>query len=392
MGQLTMLKLRGKIEVVNKTWHEPRLLTVTANSSLPNVLRKKHVLLQDKDSLPIEGFAATILRQSSDQPSELSARGENLYIVGKDYDYLGDGDVVRLNPIGNSISSLYRRESNHNTVLLTERCNNYCLMCSQPPKDVDDSWIMDDAFELINLIPMQTQSLGFSGGEPTLYGSRFIELMRHVKNQLPTTSLDVLSNGRGFKDEEFARALGRVAHPDLMIGIPVYSDDPVRHDYIVQAQGAFDETIRGILNLKRFGQKVEIRIVIHRETLPRLVQTCEFIARNLVFVDHVALMGLEITGFTRANLGLLWADPADYKDTLSEAVSVLNSYGINTSVYNHQLCTINADVLPNYRRSISDWKNEYIDKCNSCSRKAECGGFFSSAVQYRHSDHITPFH
>jgi hypothetical protein len=51
--------------------------------------------------------------------------------------------------------------------------------------------------------------------------------------------------------------------------------------------------------------------------------------------------------------------PYEYKDTLSEAVAVLNSYGIPTSVYNHQLCTVNADVTENYRRSISDWKTEF---------------------------------
>jgi hypothetical protein len=133
---------------------------------------------------------------------------------------------------------------------------------------------------------------------------------------------------------------------------------------------------------------VEIRIVIHKQTIERLVQTCEFIARNLLFVDHVALMGLEMMGFTRANLDQLWIDPFEYKDILSEAVDVLNSYGINTSVYNHQLCVVNDDVLPNYKKSISDWKNEYVDQCNLCIKKSECGGFFSSSKLHRYSDHI----
>jgi hypothetical protein len=136
---------------------------------------------------------------------------------------------------------------------------------------------------------------------------------------------------------------------------------------------------------------VEIRIVLHKQTVERLVPTCEFICRNLLFVDHVALMGLEITGFTRPNLDVLWIDPYEYRDTLSEAVSILNSYGMSTSVYNHQLCVVNEDVERNYRKSISDWKNEYIAACEPCTRKAECGGFFSSSKMYRHSDHIKAF-
>jgi len=122
-----------------------------------------------------------------------------------------------------------------------------------------------------------------------------------------------------------------------------------------------------------------------------LVQTCEFIARNLIFVDHVALMGLEMMGFTRANLDKLWIDPYEYKNTLSKALEVLNSYGIKTSIYNHQLCVVNLDVKPNYVKSISDWKNEYVEECDSCIKKNECGGFFSSSKKYRYSDHIKAF-
>ena len=102
-------------------------------------------------------------------------------------------------------------------------------------------------------------------------------------------------------------------------------------------------------------------------------------------------MGLEITGFTRANLDLLLIDPYEYKDTLSEAVSILNAYGMNASVYNHPLCTVNPDVWGNYKKAISDWKNEYVEECIGCAKISDCGGFFSSGKQYRHSEHIKAF-
>jgi His-Xaa-Ser system radical SAM maturase HxsC len=177
----------------------------------------------------------------------------------------------------------------------------------------------------------------------------------------------------------------------MMLGIPIYSDDPVRHDYVVQSKGAFDETVRGILNLKSLGQKVEIRVVLHKQTIDRLVSLCEFLARNLLFVDHVALMGLEMTGFTRANIDQLWIDPYDYKDTLSKATLLLKSYGMNVSIYNHQRCLINDDVLFANRKSISDWKNEYVPECSGCSKLAECGGFFTSGMLHKYSPNIRPF-
>jgi hypothetical protein len=101
-------------------------------------------------------------------------------------------------------------------------------------------------------------------------------------------------------------------------------------------------------------------------------------------------MGLEMTGFTRANLDALWIDPIEYKDALSRAVHTLANHGIRTSVYNHQLCLVNRDVDRWYTKSISDWKNEYAPKCESCSRKSDCGGFFSSAIQYGYSKSIKP--
>ena len=108
-----------------------------------------------------------------------------------------------------------------------------------------------------------------------------------------------------------------------MVGIPVYAPEAGLHDFIVQADGAFDETIRGILNLASLGQRVEIRIVVQRHTVPVLADLAMFIARNLPFVDQVALMGLEMTGLARPNSAEVWIDPVDYQRELLEATHIL---------------------------------------------------------------------
>jgi His-Xaa-Ser system radical SAM maturase HxsC len=159
---------------------------------------------------------------------------------------------------------------------------------------------------------------------------------------------------------------------------------------VCRFHGAFDETIRGILNLKRCGVKVEIRVVLHKQTYERLPQLAEFITRNLLFVDHVALMGLEMTGFTKANLNELWIDPVEYQPQLVTAVETLSRFKMRVSVYNHQLCTLDERLLPYNVKSISDWKNEYMPECIPCTEKERCGGFFSSAT-LKYSAHIRPF-
>ena len=132
----------------------------------------------------------------------------------------------------------------------------------------------------------------------------------------------------------------------MMVGIPLYGAEPARHDYVVQAEGAFNETVRGILNLGQLRQRIEIRVVLHKQTAPVLPEIAEFIASNIPFVDQVALMGLEMIGLARANIAELWIDPTEYADELVEAVTLLDRSRIHTMIYNHQLCLIAASMWP----------------------------------------------
>jgi len=388
MGELAMLILSSRcVESRNLSDIPDRMvMRVSDQRDRPRSLRAREAFLTTEGNLP-EGFGVYVaLAKDAAALSSLSSQTKTM-ILPDVFNYLADGDVLRLWPKNNGIRVLYRRNSFHNHFLLTERCNHYCLMCSQPPKNIDDSWIVDDVLETIPLIDPSTQEIGFTGGEPTLLGDDFFRILRAMKSYLPHTAIHILSNGRLFAAPEFAKCYADIRHFDMMVGIPIYSDVSTIHDYVVQSDGAFDETIRGILNLKRHGQKVEIRIVVHRQTYARLPQLAEFLARNLTFIDHVALMGLEITGFTRANLDSLWIDPLDYQPELYRAVSFLADSRMNVSIYNHQLCVLDKRLWPFARKSISDWKNEYMRECEDCREKKNCGGFFASA-KIRYSDHI----
>jgi His-Xaa-Ser system radical SAM maturase HxsC len=383
-----MLNLSGRTLAIQGHSDKTRaVLKLSEDAGLPLALRPARAFIVRSNFVP-EGFGAYVVLPTSDDPASFP---ETAMVVrlSAEFHYLRSNDIVRVNFGDGSVRVLFRANSRSNFFLVTEQCNSYCLMCSQPPKNVDDSWILDDIRQVIPLVPTDTKEIGFTGGEPFLFGDRFLDLLKLAKNMLPRTAIHILSNGRLFSDRSFAKRYAAIKHQDMMIGIPLYSDDATIHDYVVQAQNAFDETIRGILNLKELGQRVEIRVVLHRQTVDRLPQLAEFISRNLLFVDQVALMGLEITGFTRANLDKLWIDPTDYAEELRKAVRILEAYRIPVSIYNHQLCTVDKSLWQYCRKSISDWKNEYLEVCDSCSIKSECGGFFSSSKQYRHSDHIT---
>ena len=303
---------------------------------------------------------------------------ERVIRVPTKYGYLSDGDIIGFHPESGRFRTLYRRASKHNSILVTDRCNHYCLMCSQPPKDIDDRWLLDEIRTTLPLVAKETEFICFTGGEPLLDWQEFVEVLALSRDTLPTTAIHVLSNGRAFAQDDVAEAWAALRHPNLSVGIPIYSAIDHVHDHVVQARGAFDETVLGILKLKDRGQSVEVRVVLHALTAPRIVETCRWLARNLPFVDHVALMGLENTGFTLANADQLWIDPIDYRAELAEGVERLASAGINVSVYNLQRCVLDRSVWPYAAKSISDWKNGYVEECDRCTEKDRCSGFFTS--------------
>lgn len=386
-----MLSLSSRrLQVLNEVHEEPFVARLTTNASMPRAVRGREMLLLDRwagDGASADGFRGVLLRE---QPADGLALPPGTIVLPDNLRYLADGDVVRIDTERGALAVLYRRKAPSNSLLTTERCNHLCVMCSQPPKTADDSYLIDELLAAIPLFDPDTREIGFTGGEPTLQWPRFVELVKAMRNYLPRTALHVLSNGRTFNDSRSAEEIAALRHPDLMLGIPLYAATSELHEYIVQAHGAFDETVRGILNLKRAGVKVELRVVIQQANYEQLPALATFIARNLVFLDHVALMGLEPIGYAKANLDSVWVDPVEYQPQLKSAVRTLQRARMPLSIYNHQLCTLDTSLWSHARQSISDWKNEFVGECSTCSVKHKCGGFFSSGVPI-HSKHIRAF-
>ena len=363
-----------------------QIVGVVATNGLLANERKDRILVAESLPEDLAGYRAALTT------SNLAGRQFAIPVVHRtrEIDHFRPNDIIVMEPTSGFVRSLYRPADTHNSIFVTERCNSNCLMCSQPPKDKDDTSELNERnLELIRLIDPSPGYLTITGGEPTLLGTNLFNLLQALRDRMPTTAIHVLTNGRRFAWSDFTRDFAAVGHPNLSLGIPLYSDVAADHDYIVQAKDAFDQTIMGLHNLARWGQRVEIRVVLHARTVERLPELAEFIYRNLTFAEHVALMGLEYIGYTPRNAELLWIDPYDYQDELAEAVRILRQRSMEVSIYNHQLCILRRDLWRYAKKSISDWKNLYLDECRGCQARNECGGFFKWALKC-HSSHIGP--
>jgi len=367
-----------------------QIVGVATRETLPYGARATRVLVADRlNGEDLRGYGAVItLAAEAGKPSQ----GTELPFVFEvpEFADIQSGHIIAADPQSGTIRVLYRPESIHNFLFVTEMCNSNCVMCSQPPKERDDrDELAERNLAVLGLLESGPQHLTITGGEPTLLGERLARLLTVLRDKFPDTRVHVLTNGRQFADISFAAQLAGRLHPNLSWGIPLYSDLPWEHDFVVQSRSAFSETLRGLLNLARWRQRIEIRVVLHAHTVSRLPQLAAFIRRNLTFVEHVALMGLEHVGFAVGNMRGLWIDPADYQHELEAAVETLTVAGMPVSIYNHQLCTLPRNLWPFARRSISDWKNTFRSECDACSVRPECGGFFQWNIE-KVSRHFGP--
>jgi His-Xaa-Ser system radical SAM maturase HxsC len=255
-------------------------------------------------------------------------------------------------------------------------------MCCQPPtKNNDIDFFFEKNLALIKTAPKNLPLIGISGGEPTLAGERFFELISAIRQYLPNTTIHILSNGRVFANGDYAEKLKEIAGNSLLLGIPVHSDSSLIHDEIADVRNAFNETIIGLYNLAAFDIPIELRIVINKLNCKRLLQLSDFIFKNLPFINHVSFMAMEYIGFAVKNSKQVWVEPKEYVSNLKEAVLNLNSWDIDVSIFNLPLCLLPNELHIFSQKSISDWKNSYAEVCNECLKKDDCGGLFSTSKQ-----------
>jgi len=96
-------------------------------------------------------------------------------------------------------------------------------------------------------------------------------------------------------------------------------------------------------------------------------------------------------GYVKKNWDILWEDPVDYANILEDAVTYAFYRDMDVSVYNLPLCVLPESIWTFARKSISDYKNIYLQECDACDLKEHCSGLFSSS-ETRHSRGIKAVH
>lgn len=301
------------------------------------------------------------------------------------FNAIDDGDIAVVNN-GNMLRVILSRRANHNTVLVTERCNNLCLFCSQPPKKANDDWLLTQSALAIAAFNLDGV-VGVSGGEPLLYGDDFLEFLDYVAENSPETSLHVLTNGRAFADGNFAKQVKqRCDQVKITFGIPLYSSRQTVHDQLVGSEGAFKETVCGLINAGNLGINIELRIIPTKANYLELPDIIEYVGRVFSNINQISIMGLESIGWARKNWQDIFIDNNEVASYLLAPIEVASRSRLDVVIFNYPLCHLPYALWKYSVQSISDWKNYYPKECDACTEKNNCAGYFSSSKGRFHQD------
>ena len=368
-----MKKINGRIENLKETIYG----SFTEHN---NIFKRNRIVKCDK--IPFFTFGA----KSFIIPSNLKGDFKNLPVLISDNNIpFNENDIIGITPDGNCVC-VWEANSPHNGLYVTDACNSKCIMC---PQIENGGSRYEECFKILDNIKLdKSGSIGITGGEPTLEINKLVCLLDKIAKKSKNQKVHVLTNGRNFSNIENADKISKLKNLDLSWGIPLYSDIPEEHDFIVGCKGAFKQTIQGLYNLAKKKKKIEIRIVILRQNYKNLKNIAEYIYRNLPFVTHIAFMALEYHGNAEKNYKQISIDPIEYKEELYLAVKSFIRYNMTADVYNLPLCLADKRIWEFCKDSISTWKKSYLKQCENCTKKDICSGVFETS--FTHSGNIAP--
>lgn len=309
---------------------------------------------------------------------------------------------------------------------VTYRCNNNCAHCYNARERNFPELTTDQWFKILDhLWSIGIPHVVFTGGEPTLRHD-LPRLIAHAEKNGQITGVN--TNGRKFSDPDYLKTLVDAGLDHVQFTLE--SHDAGIHDRMVQHQGAWAQTIRGLQNALGAKLYVMTNTTMLQENSVLLQDTLNYLGElgvptvglnALIYSGHGATVGtglpesalqplLEIAreSTQRYQQRLIWYTPTEYCKFDPMQLD-LGIKGCTAALYN--MCIEpNGDVLPcqSYYTPVGNilnnswssiWDHElcqnlrqrrYIqEKCNGCSLLTECGGGCPLQLQVNTKELVT---
>jgi radical SAM protein with 4Fe4S-binding SPASM domain len=331
--------------------------------------------------------------------------------------FICDLDLEITPPFYSKPTAPYRMD-----LALTYRCNNDCHHCynARPrnyPELHTDQWL-----QILDLLwKIGIPHVVFTGGEPTLR-SDLPELIAHSANNGQIVGLN--TNARRLSDSKFLEKLVSAGLDHVQI--TVESHDAVIHDQMVNARGAWAQTVNGLQNALDTPLYVMTNTTLLQLNSPYLDQTLKFLAElgvptiglnaliysgrgltsnaGLDEMDLVPLLELARSITEVNSQRLIWYTPTEYcrfdPEQLELGVKACTAALYNMciepdggvipcqSYYQQVGNLLNQPWEAIWNHKLCQWlrNREYIqEKCHGCVLLNECGGGCPLAIKFEES-------
>ena len=317
--------------------------------------------------------------------AELYIQGEHIdvSIQNLEIEELNDFDVIEL--YDNGVAEvIYQSTSNNNAILLTMKCNSNCVMCPCSEKSRKYGFIssIDRLREILMYTPKNAEYITITGGEPWLIRDDMFEFMKILQKDFYNTEFLLLTNGRAFASKSITNQFIQCKPDKMRVGIPIYGYDAKSHDAITQAEGSFEQSVKGIKNLLSHRMDIEIRIVVSKLNVEYMQKIADYIVEHFAGIVVVHFMAIEMMGNAVKNADKVWLPYEDCFKFLKDSITTIIRAGIDVELYNFPLCTVDKEFWGLCRKSISDYKVQFASNCEQCIVKQLCGGMFDSTMRF----------
>lgn len=159
---------------------------------------------------------------------------------------------------------------------ITYRCNNDCHHCyNQPQRKGVELSTSEWKSAISRLWDIGIPHIVFTGGEPTLRQD-LCELIQFAQQTGQVTGLN--TNGRRLSDASFVKQLVDAGLDHVQITLE--SHDQTIHDQMVNAQGAWLQTVQGIRNVLDSPLYLMTNTTLLKQNSPSLSATLQFLAET----------------------------------------------------------------------------------------------------------------
>ncbi len=264
------------------------------------------------------------------------------------------------------------------TFCLWNKCNNNCLMCTNPVGFRNEKISKNYTFEkllrrITNQVSNQYQDIVLNGGEPTIH-PQFLKLLNEIRFRFPLNKIIIVTNGRRFYYPFFTKAC--LALNNIRFVITLHGYNAQTHDRVTQTKGSFVQTVKGIENILKFKNpthSLELRIVLSKLTLPYLEKILAFIENKFPQADRVVLIFMKIQGHAIKNLEDVGITYRKVKAIFPKMAKWLLKFK-EFCFYHFPLCTIPPKFWPYTWRTLPTYELTFLPTCQKCLYKKYCLG------------------